>query len=779
MVTSDSDFYKELLNDFKEEAVEHFQVIVSGLLEAEKTPPEEVNQELLETIFRETHSLKGAARAVDLKDIEDICMAMENVMHKIKDYTLGFSPDFFQVFFQALDILEVQVNDIEGEAKTISENQVNKLIAQLKLLEKGSSAKNTAKKILHKNTSGKTVKKFAKQKNKVEPLKAKPVASLISKENTESVPDIKKTEKPAVPDLKSADKSSAHDTIRVAIPKLYDILFASEEMITTKSILSYQVNRLDEICREVSTLKENLKGLAQRHESEATQYDDIFEAVNRIESDLSMSSEQVEKLSRTSNKNIDDLNFLVKKSLLQPISVLLSIIPRIVRDLSKEQDKDIALEISGDHIELDRRIIELMKDPIIHLVRNSIDHGFESKSERQQTNKPPTGTLKIEVSNETGHEVCIHIKDDGKGLWREKILQSAIKNGLTTKAKSEKLTDHEVYQYIFSSGVSTSPIITDLSGRGLGMAIVAEKIQGMHGSIHVNTNPGLETIFTIKIPQTISTFRGVLVHVSGSDFLIPTKFIKKALMVDGNAISTVENRNTITLDGETISLVSLANVLGLRKVSRSSKKDVHVLIVSFGDKKVGLSIDAVVGEFEGMIKPLGKQLQKVENVKGACFMGDGSIVPVLNPDELVSNASAVSEYAKDKKSDVSAPAEEEVKKVLVAEDSVTVRNMVRNHIESAGYEVTTAFDGQAAYEYLQKDYFDIVVSDIEMPRMNGFELTAKIRKDRKNSQIPVILVTSLDSIQDRNRGLESGANAYIVKSSFEKNNLIDTIKRLI
>ncbi|MFW5974832.1 MAG: hybrid sensor histidine kinase/response regulator, partial [Bacteroidota bacterium] len=500
----------------------------------------------------------------------------------------------------------------------------------------------------------------------------------------------------------------------------------------------------------------------------------------KIESDLSLATRQLESLLRSHSRGVDELNFKVKRAMMQPFSVLLSVIPRIVRDLSKEHEKKIELGIEGDHIEIDRRILEQMKDPLIHLIRNSIDHGIETTSERLKNNKNEHGKLFLKVFYEAGQKICITLEDDGKGLDYKKILDSAIKNKVIKPGAEKTMSSEEINQLIFSSGVSASPLITDVSGRGLGMAIVAEKIARLGGNISIGTIPKQGTTFRIELPQTLSTFKGILAEVSGQKFLFPTAAVSKALKIKKSDVKTVGARNTIRLKNESVSLVPLSGVLGLNRKGMSHNNGLMQVLIIRNKGKMAFSIDDVLGEHEGMVKPLGKQLKHVNNIEGACLMGDGSVVPVLQVDELMQTAKSFT--GSESFSTSEKPTQQkagDTKKVLVAEDSVTVRNMVRSHIEAAGYEVTIAVDGQAALEQLQKGEYDILVSDIEMPRMNGFELTSKIRNNADLEDLPVILVTSLETKEDRDRGLESGANAYIVKSSFDKTNLIDTINRLI
>lgn len=763
MNKSDEEFYKELLNDFREEGAEHLQTIVNGLLDVEKDR-KSGDKEMLETIFRETHSLKGAARALDLKNIESLCMAMESIMHKIKDGELEFSPGFFDVFFEATDILEVLLKEIGSPKQSVAENRITKITSRLKNLEQGKSTvtKPHRKKITSSPKESEPQEK-ASHPEKEEPIKKEPE------------PEHSSDESKSTPETAAQQQS---ESIRVSLDKLNEILYSAEELITSKAFLKFQVQQIDGLSREVTKLKRQIQDRMHGDSEEgkaSVKKTSFTESLNKLDSDLAHSTRQLEELQRVNNRNVDDLNFKVRKAMMQPFSSMLSVIPRIVRDLSKEHEKEIELSMEGEHIEIDRRILEQMKDPLIHLIRNSIDHGIETTDERKKAGKNTKGHLTIKVSHEAGQKIGVTIQDDGKGLDHQNIINAAIKNNAVSQSEVKELTESQINQLIFTSGVSTSPIITDVSGRGLGMAIVAEKINHLGGKIFVDTTPKKGTTFRIELPQTLATFSGILVEASGQRFLLPTTSVFKAVKVSKQEIKPVEAKNTFRFLYETISLVTLADVLGLRKSKSFQNKQLHVMIVET-TSKTGFVVDKVLGEYEGMVKPLGRQLKHVNKMEGACFMGDGSVVPVLQVEELMEAARGASSGSQQARSVAD---DGELKKVLYAEDSITVRNMVRSHIEAAGFEVSTAVDGQAAYELLQKEAFDLVVSDIEMPRMNGFELTSKIKKDNALSHLPVILVTSLDSKADRDRGLESGANAYIVKSSFEKSNLIDTIKRLI
>jgi len=425
--------------------------------------------------------------------------------------------------------------------------------------------------------------------------------------------------------------------------------------------------------------------------------------------------------------------------------------------------------------------LEELKDPLIHLIRNCIDHGIETTNERLRKRKPPKGKIELKILQNIDRKIELHLSDDGSGLDKNKIIQAALKSGILSPAEIEKLTDKEVYALIFKSGISTSPIITTVSGRGLGMSIVAEKVAKLGGSIDFESQKDVGTEFILSLPQTITTFRGILVKTSEQQFIIPSYVFERVIRVKNTEISTVESRKSIRYNNETLAISFLSDVLKIPSAKKRNLSEDYfqTIILCFSQKKMAFVVDEIVGEHEGLVKDLGLQLSRVTNISGATILGSGRVVPILNPSELmdsVTQANSSLDYA------YKTPGKSEdviQKRILVAEDSITVRTLLRNFIESAGYFVKTTVDGMEAFEVIQHDSFDLIVSDVEMPRMNGFELTAKIRENSDHANLPVILVTALETAEDKQRGMEVGANAYITKSNFEKSNLIDTIQRLL
>ncbi|NQV02486.1 MAG: response regulator, partial [Bacteroidia bacterium] len=553
-----------------------------------------------------------------------------------------------------------------------------------------------------------------------------------------------------VKEIPVTDHPLQSGSVRIPTKKLNALLNQAEELISAKSTLNSHINDL----RDIHSTDES-----------------ICELYNNIS-----------QFQRSFSRMIDNLLVNIKTTLLYPFSTVVDLIPKLVRDLAREQGKEIAFNILGKETEIDRRILEEIKDPLIHLIRNCIDHGLETPEERTKNGKPPKGSLSIFIIQETNQQVMILVSDDGTGIRKEKVLASAIKSGIITEEASTKLTEQEIFALIFRSGISTSSFVTDLSGRGLGMAIVSEKVVKLGGSISVESTLGKGTTFTILLPLTLSTFNGIPVRVQNQVFIIPTNSVDLAIRVRSEDVKTIEGKPAISLDGQMVGLIYMNEVLGIpyRKSKQEGDSSFLALVMGASLRRIAFVIDEVMGEQEGIVKDLTPILGKVKNIAGATIIGSGQIVPVLNVPELFeSAASATSATSTEMLIERISPDENQGQLILVAEDSITARSLIRNILETAGYVVQTAVDGEEAFQLLKKEWFDLLVSDVEMPGMNGFELTSRIRDDQKLSELPVILVTALESADDRQRGMEAGANAYINKSSFEQSNLVETIHRLI
>ncbi len=772
MAQQDSDVLKKLLAIFRVEADEHLTAISARLLELEKIPAAARRLPLIEVIFRETHSLKGAARSVNMAEIETLCQSLESVLAGLKRRVIALSPELFDLFHRTVNSLEGCLAAVESGPTADERSKMASLIHELDRVPKGVNIR----------------------KQKAEPELDTPSQVPAPHPSTADPPS------PVSSPLLS-------ETVRIHTAKLDSILLQAEELLAAKLAASQRIGELNEITatlagrrKEWAKIQPLLRAIQQPFEKNGekngrqngsahkTQQVRRFfellerdsEAVQSIERRLAAVAAAAIQDQRSLAGMVDTLLEDTKKTLMLPFSSLLDLFPKLVRDLSHDQGKEAELVMLGREIEIDRRILEEMKDPLIHLVRNCMDHGIETPAVRVQRKKPPRGTVTIVIAPKDGNKVEISIEDDGAGIDVATVKSSAGKLGIVSHGEAEQLSEQEALALVFQSGVSTNPLITDLSGRGLGLAIVREKVEKLGGVVSVETRHGEGTTFRMTLPLTLTTFRGILVRVGDALFVIPAANVERVASVGQEEIRTVENKEAVQLDGRAVALARLGDVLGIpgKKTADGAKGRAPVLVIGSAGKRMALLADEILGEQEVLVKPLGRQLSRIRNIAGATVLGSGRVVPILNVHDVLKSA-AKNAAVPARAAAVVKEAAGKKKSILVAEDSITARTLVKNILEAAGYHVKTAVDGVEAFTALKTETFDVVVSDVDMPRMSGFELTAKIRADKKCSGLPVVLVTALESREDRERGIDVGANAYIVKSSFDQSNLLEVIRRLL
>jgi len=727
MSTRDDDFLKTLRATFKVEAEEHLQTMATGLLELEKSSDEDARRRLVEDVFRAAHSLKGAARAVDFTEIESRCQSLEDTFAAWKRQASAPTPDVLDTIHRTLDAI--------GEAMGIP----------------GLSAPADA-------------------------VSAMPAAA----ERT----------------------FSPEDTVRITVAKLDARLLEAEEMLTAKLATGQRAKDVRELAvrcdawrkawtavePDVRALRQAIDqpapGPAARVSPGMARLLEFLEwnldHLNALEGRVAALGRTADQDCQAIGKLVDDLLEDSKKLLLLPFATLVAPFPKVVRDLCRDQGKEADLVVRGEEVEIDKRILEEMKAPLIHLLRNAVDHGIETPEERRRVGKPARGAIVLAASQVNGNKVELLVSDDGAGVDAEKVKESAVTRGVLSPDDARQLGDAGVQRLIFEAEVSASPIITRLSGRGLGLAIVREKAEKLGGTVSVESHSRQGTRFSIVLPSTLATFRGILIEVAQRLFVVPTFHVERVARVKADEIRTVEGRDTVSLGGRAVALVQLADVLELPRAT--SNGDSHgttlVLVLGTADQRIGFAVDAAHDEQEVLVKPLRMPLSRVRNIAGATVLGSGQVALILNVADLLKSArktgGAVARVAAG-----APPVRVEGTSILVVEDSITSRMLLKGILESAGYKVKTAVDGMEAFTLLRAERFDLVVSDVEMPRLNGFDLTARIRADRKLAELPVVLVTALETREDRERGIDVGASAYIVKSSFDQSNLLDAVRRLV
>lgn len=760
MGQADDDFQKKLRAIFKIEAQEHIQAIASGLVEMEQAASLAAQTISVDAIFRSAHSLKGAARSVNETDIESVCRSLETTFAGLKRKESVPSVELFDLLHKMVNSLGELVESIDAPPGSRSGPRIADLTGALDLLARG--------------------KKLPAQPS---PSDEKVVTPLIVPEK--------------IPLPPAEARHGASETVRVSTSKLDAVLLQGEELLSVKLATGQHAVALRQLHDQFVAWQKNWAGLrldARTIQQSLEKGDDSQPAVARqlanvmeflewnrdfiksLEGKLAALVKTADHDHRSVEGMLDNLLAELKQVAMLPFSTLLDVFPRFVRELSRNQGKEVELVIRGGEIEIDRRILEEMKAPLIHLMRNCLDHGIEPARLREQQKKAARATITIGISAMEGGTVELLITDDGAGINVAKVKAAALKTGILAADKVAGLGDQEALTLIFQAGISTSPAITDLSGHGLGLAIVKEKVEKLNGLVSVASQPGKGTSFRVILPLTLARFRGVIVRVSEQLFVLPTHNVERVVRIAKEEIKMMENRETVVLLGQPLSLVHLGQVLGLQSEDAGQ---LPVLVLTADGQRMGFVVQEVLHEEEVLVKPLGRQLVRVRNITGATILGTGKVVPVLNVHDLIKSAVQTSgDHAKARAIPPEVKALEK-KTLLVAEDSITARTLLKNILETAGYTVETAVDGMDAFTKLRNGKYDLLISDVDMPRLNGVGLTVKIRTDKKLSELPVVLVTALESRENREQGIEAGANAYIIKSSFDQSNLLEIIRRLI
>ncbi|MGA2974814.1 MAG: response regulator [Spirochaetia bacterium] len=736
------EFLARLRETFRVEAAEHIEAIMTGLLTMEHANDTE-RAPIVERIFREAHSLKGASRSVSLPDVEELCQELESTFAAMKREELRTSTEILDAIHPALGVLTTMCESPGAPSSPEEREKEQKALAALERIVQGPVGERAET----------------------------PTAAIVSS--------------PRVVSAQAAPAAATTDSVRVSTQKLGAILSEAEALVGAKIAASTRAAELRALAADLTAWNQRRvhRSTRQRRGHEGT-----IDASEALEPEMFFSKtleHSLRKLVGSAHQDAlalaaitDRLLEDTKKVLLLPCSYLLGVLPHIVRDLAQEQGKKADMLVTGEDIEVDRRVLDELKDPLIHLLRNCVDHGIEKPDARRELGKPARGSVTITVKPAEGNRVEFMVADDGSGIDTGKVAKAAERLGLIAADEKVHAPEADTIGLIFHSGLSTSPIITDLSGRGLGLAIVREKLEKLGGTITVTSKPGAGTTFRMLVPLSLSTFRGVLVDVAGKRFVLPTASVVRVTRVRPEEIKTIENRQVLALGARAVSLVRLRDALELSGPDgRANGAARQVVVVRAAERQVAFMVDEVLGEQEVMVKSLGRQLTRVRNIAGASISGSGAVIPILNVVDLMESASLAGSPGPIDAVQETAPTRHE--RLLIAEDSITARTLLKGILEGAGYEVATAVDGMDALTRLKAEPFDLLVSDVDMPRMNGFELTAKVRADKKLQELPVVLVTALGLQKDREYGIEVGANAYIVKSDFDQGNLLEIIRRLV
>ncbi|MBF0282627.1 MAG: hybrid sensor histidine kinase/response regulator [Zetaproteobacteria bacterium] len=746
---------QELRALFKIESEEHLQNLDRGVLQLEKTPDDIA---LVEEMFREIHSLKGAARMLGLMEIMERAHEIESLMGVAKGGESPLTMKVLEDVYQRLSTVRMLVAaEVDGSAIAhVADTQEGSPLAVATVVNKEGLADEPTQRV----SPPPTVAAFDLESSAVR-------SSNIS-------PDVEIPE--AIdPDNIDIEKPFIIDTVRVQTEKLDRLMTQVGELTVTRGSVERRLAELDALL----DLSDLLLREAQLGQYSFEKMAEMYDAVAQLRSGAYTDSSRI-------NYITDELVEGVQSVRLLPLSTLFNLFLRPVHDLAQEMGKRIELIIEGGDAFADKQTLEALKDPLMHLLRNAIDHGIEMAEERKTKGKNINATLQLRALR-TNRDVVIEVYDDGRGLDLDRIRHCAQNAKLKSKHELALMRDDELRDLIFVSGFSTSHFITDVSGRGVGLDVVSTNVKRLKGTVHVESSPDQGTKFSLRIPVTMSTVRVLIVAVSGYVYAFPVTSVRASHRMHRNEIYTLEGRATILLNDEEISILNLADILEVHAKKVVDQSDMGgedqdndhfiVVLLEVDENVFAVVVDQLLDEQQVMIKPFCSLLKRVRNVSGAMILETGEICVLLNPGDLLATLRKTRESQFDQsKKHVS----ETVKKViLLAEDSLVTRTQERRILEAAGYEVVTAVDGLDARNKLATRHIDAIVSDINMPNMDGFALMKSVRLEKKYANLPIVLVTMLASDADKRRGLEGGANAYITKTSFDQKVLVDALRRLV
>jgi len=797
---------KELMATFQAELEEHLSTLNKGLLALERNPASDERTDLLTNIFRAAHSIKGASRAVNLKDIETIAHHIEDVLVKIREGHLALVPEHFDILLSATDAIGTAMA-AHLRAEQMPAEFMTAVLARLDEAAKEQTEPSVPKTAANSSKEEKVlagapkamVKDSGGEKSPIPESPSPPSSNALGSLNSEPLPATPHASPEATP-VKDQQPMSprpiqVEDTIRVRTAKLDALMDGLGELLVMQMRTEKLVGQMKDLQERTMRWQKNWRktrphcNSLRRHylKADKPEFALLFDFLENNEQEIKTLSTELNALldHLTNDRNqlqivTDDLQNGIRNARMLPIATLFDLFPRMVRDLAHDHSKDIVLEVEGQETEVDRQALELMKDPLTHLLRNAVDHGIEAPEERLALGKPRHGTIRL-CAEQRGNNLVLMVSDDGRGINLEAVRHSAIERGLVSSEKMADLSEREVVELIFYSGLSTAGQITDLSGRGVGMDVVRKNLEQIRGLIQVETTPGLGTTFVLILPLTLTTSQVLLVRVAGETIALPMMNVERILHVDVAKVGSIEGHPAIYAEGRPLPLVSLAHVLKLPEVEQPLPPDakIPVVILSVVEKRIALRVSGFLSTQQLVVKSLGGQLRRVRNVAGAAILGDGQLVIILNVSDLMRSVQVKSVAS----STLPIVTNETQRcRVLLVDDSITTRALEKHILENAGYDVLAVADGQEAWELIcsnEKGLPDLVVSDVDMPRMNGFTLTQSIKGDSKHAHVPVVLVTSLDSPKDRLHGMEAGADAYIVKSTFDQLELLNTIERLI
>lgn len=779
------DDMQEITEDFLIEAFEMVDQLDQDLVELESNPED---LELLNRIFRVAHTIKGSSSFLNFDILTNLTHNMEDVLNKARRGELKITPDVMDVVLLSIDLMKALLQAIRDSGTDANSGiDITNAVQKLQAISGNSGGESSA------TTETKSEEKPAESsiaKDSDNPLSDEPekdYSNMSAQEVEAEIERLLKKRQEADKQMR-AQKRANGQAVEIQAPKAPEAETKTTPSATKQTqkpdakkddgktvatsveqTVRVDVRRLDHLMNLIGELVLGKNRLIKIYGDVEERYDGekFLEELNQVVSSISSVT--------------TDLQLAVMKTRMQPVGKVFNKFPRMVRDLSRELKKNIDLIITGEETELDKSVVEEIGDPLIHLIRNSCDHGVEPAEVRKSIGKPEVGRVDLKAYNE-GNHIVIEIADDGKGLDADLLKQKAIEKGLLSEKEADSMSEKEAFSIIFKPGFSTAKSISNVSGRGVGMDVVKTNVEKLNGIIEVDSEKGVGTTFKLKIPLTLAIMQALLVGAQEEYYAIPLSSVIETVRIGQDEIYSVDGKSVLRLRNEVLSLVRLADIFGVDSVLESTS-EVYVVIIAIAEQKIGVIVDYLIGQEEVVIKSLGYYLKNTQGIAGATVRGDGKIT-------LIVDVAAMMEMAKDIKVSINAAMEEaqtaKVKSapsdyvVLAIDDSSTDRAIMKKCLKSLGVTVLEASNGLEGLEIVKNGDkpLDAVLVDIEMPKMDGYTFAAEVRKYNKFKNLPLIAVTSRTSKTDRMRGVESGMTEYITKP-YTPEYLVNVVKRNI
>jgi two-component system chemotaxis sensor kinase CheA len=797
---------EEMRQIFKTSSEERLQNLDAGLLHLEKQPGD---QATLESIMREAHSLKGDSNMLGVTDLGKLAHQMEHILGALKRGEETLSGDICDRLSHGMTAMKQLVYEaVTGEVAGVN---VFYVLAELmgaspqKPPSSPPSGTSSPATLPPATTPGRTTPGDRPHPQPLPPpggngkraQRPQAAATQTAENGNAELVTVSAGDNGTNGNATAQTSHYRIETIRVPTHNLDALMTQTGELTVTKIRVAHRLGEIEAITNLWEEWSRDLF-INRFIFHEAQQGKPVFRQLegfhNRTEHYLEQLGDLVNQLGRALYEDTTRLEMItdgleegIRTLRLLPLSTIFNLYPRLVRDLARQEGKQVDLVLEGGDTRADKRILEEMKDPLLHIIRNAIDHGIESPAQRQRLGKPEVATITLR-GYQTPTSIVLEVSDDGKGLDLEAIKQTALRRGLYRPEELEALTPGQIQALILSPGFSTRTMVTEISGRGVGLDVLRTNVERLKGNIEVESTPGQGCTIRVQLGTTLATAHVLLVAVSDHTYALPVEFVQTACLIEPQDIFTIEGRNTIEYDGYPISVAWLSDLLELPRLKTdkrqgNSHQRLSCIILQAGTDKLGIFVDALVDEQDVVLKPQSQLLKRVRNISGATILGTGEVCMVLNPQDLilsVRHRGSLQPLTRAlEESSAAALSPQQQLSILLVEDSIATRTQEKRILESAGYEVVTAVDGVDGFNKLQARPFDAVISDIQMPNLDGLGLTERIRNHREYSEVPVILVTTLASDEDRRRGAEAGANAYITKGSFNQDVLLDTLERLI